>query len=571
MRIRNFLIFFVLLTGCSTLKPAVEPISLKENPEADAYYEKALTYYNGGKYDLAEPLLIELIKKYSSSTKVPAAQFLLSRIYYNLKDYERSIIASSDLIKNFPRSIYKEEAMVILGNCYRNKGENLKSAEIYFSVYTTTQDSSIRVRLIHPLKRLIKNYLSETELKGLLKKFSKSDVSEWLLFTLATKEFELKHFTEARKYLEEFLSRFPKSEDTGKAKEMLAQTTKPKTTESVSVKIGLICPLTGKYENYGQAVKEAVELALENDDSGKRVNLITVDSKGDPIVTLLETRNLIEKENVLALIGEVISMPTIVAAIEASNKQVAIISPTATEERISQIGNTIFQLNVASENQASLVANYAIRSLRLYNFAILYPNESKAIELANEFSDEILRLGGKIVAKEKFKKTMTDFRGPINRIHAANPQAIFIPAEPDEIVMIAPQIAYYGLKVQILGSDGWNSQQVVDLGESYVEGAIFSGTSVGLENPVSSQSFKRNFFNKYHKEPSVTNALGYDAMCLLLSVIRNGANDRGEIIDALKSTKNYQGVTGMIDLSKNRAAKQLILLTIRNKQIIPIR
>src|SRR5690606_22768224 len=82
------------------------------------------------------------------------------------------------------------------------------------------------------------------------------------------------------------------------------------------------------------------------------------------------------------------------------------------------------------------------------------------------------------------------------------------------------------------------------------------------------QNVVQKFQEKYGKPPIVFNALGYDAVKMLADAIeRAGSLDREEIKDAINSTENFEGVTGMITLDENRNPyKEVTIVTVKNGQ-----
>ena len=563
----------LLFAGCQTMQPAVDKKAGKSIPEANAALDKALQDYEAMRYQQVVEEVQGFLSTWPNSDKVEDAQFILAQCFYALRDYPRTGQAAGDLLKNYPRSKRRDEAYVLLGNAYRGQHDDARAAPAYLEAFTTTSDALLRERLRGPTKRVIEGRIGSEDLKNLYKRYGKTEAAPWILFSLGTKEAEAEHGADATKFLQEYLDRFPSGESVSRARELLEQMkfARPGSLpETKGLKIGLIAPLTGKYSTYGKAVKAGVELALEgyNKDAREKAELRDMDSQGDPIEALKAARTLIEREGVVALIGDAVSMPTIAAAAVADAEKTPLISPTATEERISTIGPYIFQLNVGQENQATILANYAIKTRRLFEIAILEPSEPKALELGKAFSDEVLRLGGTIMSTEKYPPGTTDFKAYVARLKRTSPQAVFVPGTPDEVLMIAPQFAFHDMAVALLGTEGFNSQKVLDMGGEAVEGAVFTGYAGSTG--ASSREFESRYRAKFSEDPSLPAALGYDAAGLLLEAVKAGARDRNGIRDALKGFSDYEGATGKLDITTRSASKHVRILTIKNKQVVPL-
>lgn len=563
----------LLFIGCQTMQPAVEGKAGKNILEANAAFDKILQDYEAMRYRQVSEEVQSFLSTYPNSDKGEDAQFLLTQCLYALKDYPETAQAATDLLKYYPRTRRRDETYVLLGNAYRGQHNDVLAAPAYLEALTTTSDELLRERLRGPTRRVIEGRLTPEDLRNLDKKYGKTEAAPWILFALATKESEAGRPGDASRYLQEYLNRFPSGDRASQARDLLEQLRFVKPgggTEAKGLTLGLILPLTGKYATYGKAIKAGVALALEGypRQSSEKIELKEIDSQGDPIEALKAAQTLITKEGVLALIGDAVSMPTIAAAAVADAEKTPLLSPTATEDRISSIGPYIFQLNVGQENQAAILAGHAIKSRRLFDIAILEPNDPRAIDQGKVFADEVLRLGGSIVATEKYPAGTTDFKAYVGRLKKANPQAVFAPGSPDEVLMIAPQFLFHDMSVVLLGTEGFNSQKVLDMGGTAVEGAIFTGysSSTGL----ASREFESRYRERNHEDPSLPAALGYDAAGLVLEAIAAGARDRNGLRDALKGISDYDGATGKLDLSTRNATKHVRILTIKNKQVVPV-
>ena len=114
---------------------------------------------------------------------------------------------------------------------------------------------------------------------------------------------------------------------------------------------------------------------------------------------------------VVAIIGPVRSETTVGAAAVANCEEVVLITPTATETGLTDIGPYVFQLNVTPQTQGAAIAEYAIDQLGLRRFAVLAVSDSYGKDLANAFTSEAERLGGTILSQEWYYEGATDF-GP---------------------------------------------------------------------------------------------------------------------------------------------------------------
>ncbi|HRT28058.1 MAG TPA: ABC transporter substrate-binding protein, partial [Syntrophales bacterium] len=116
--------------------------------------------------------------------------------------------------------------------------------------------------------------------------------------------------------------------------------------EADIVRIGVFLPMTGGVASYGQMGWAGIKTANELEPTvlGKKVELILVDEKSDKIEAANAVSRLIKKEKVVALIGTSTSGNTMAGAAIAEEARVPVVSPTATDPRVTQNRKYIFRV-----------------------------------------------------------------------------------------------------------------------------------------------------------------------------------------------------------------------------------
>jgi outer membrane protein assembly factor BamD len=104
------LLSFCLLTAC--VKQVLAPLDAADE------YERALSFFNAGKYVDALTSFERIIFYYASSEYVDDAQYWLARSYFAKKDYSQAILEFDYLIKNFTNSSFLEEAYLFRAKSY---------------------------------------------------------------------------------------------------------------------------------------------------------------------------------------------------------------------------------------------------------------------------------------------------------------------------------------------------------------------------------------------------------------------------------------------------------------------
>ena len=337
------------------------------------------------------------------------------------------------------------------------------------------------------------------------------------------------------------------------------------------VKIGVYLSLTGSTDSYGLSAKKGFDMALnEINESGgllgKNVRLITIDDASRSYMAVMAVKNLIEKEGVCSILGEVISARTHAAAPFCQAAEIPMVTPASTHPEVTNVGDYIFRTCFIDPFQGEVMASYAYNNLKLRTIATFMDLKNEySMNLGRIFNDKFAELGGKIITTEFYSEGDTDFSFQIRKLQNSAPQAVFLPGYFSEVSRIAVQARKLGLKIPFLGTDGWDSPRLLESAGKEMEGCYFSNHfSPEIDLPA-----VRNFVEKYRaaydgQTPDATAVLAYDAAMVLFDAIKRAGTDKPQIIrKALSETRDFPGVVGPITIDENRnAIKPAVILRI---------
>jgi branched-chain amino acid transport system substrate-binding protein len=217
------------------------------------------------------------------------------------------------------------------------------------------------------------------------------------------------------------------------------------------------------------------------------------------------------------------------------------------------------------------MAKFATETLKAKNVAILKDNKSDySLGLTEFFTGTFKGLGGAIVAEEAYSQGDTDFRGQLTAIKGKNPDAIYVPGYYTDVGVVARQARELGLKVPLLGGDGWESEKLFELGGSAINGSYFSNHYSSDDPTPRVQNFIKNYAQKFGSKPDSLAALGYDAAMVAIEAIkRTGSVDGAKLKDAIAQTKDHPGIAGSITLDANRnAVKPAVILQVKDDKAV---
>lgn len=339
---------------------------------------------------------------------------------------------------------------------------------------------------------------------------------------------------------------------------------------SDTILIGEVGSLTGSEATFGISARNGIELAINEANEtegvkGKRLAVRVYDSQGKPEEAAQAVTRLIAQDKVAIIIGEAASSVSMAMAEKAQAAKVPQITYTSTAPEVTQKGDYIFRVCFIDPFQGKVMAKFAKENLNLTQVAVLTDNKAAySIGLAKVFIEEFQKMGGQVVGNESYSKGDTDFRAQLTAIKKVKPQGVFVPGYYTDVGLIARQARELGLKVPLLGGDGWESEKLFELGGSALDGSYFSN-HYALDNPDPLlKAFAEKYQKVYGSQPDSVAALAYDATRLAIDAMKRAPDLSGKALrDAIAATKDFPGVAGKITINANRdAEKQAVVLKV---------
>ena len=154
---------------------------------------------------------------------------------------------------------------------------------------------------------------------------------------------------------------------------------------------------------------------------GQKLELVTEDDQSKPGQSATAVRKLITQDKVVAILGDATSSATLEAAPIAQDDKIPMITPTATNPRITEVGDFIFRVCFLDEFQGRVLARFAREKLNAEKiFTLTDVKQDYSVDLPKFFKDEFSKLGGTIVGEQSYSTGDTDFRAQLTSIRGSS-------------------------------------------------------------------------------------------------------------------------------------------------------
>jgi len=338
------------------------------------------------------------------------------------------------------------------------------------------------------------------------------------------------------------------------------------------IKAGEYASLTGKEAAFGQSSHKGTALAIDEVNLaggvlGKKIELITEDNQTKAGESATIVRKLISRDHVVAVLGEVATGRSLEAAPICQANKTPMISPSSTNPKVTEQGDYIFRVCFTDPFQGKLLSDFSLKTLKLQKVAIISDVASPySVGLAQYFKEPFVAAGGIIVAEQKFSSGDKDFNAQLTAIKAVNPDGIFVPCYYTEAGLIALQARQLGITVPMLGGDGWEAPELIQIGGEALKNTYYSTHFSSVKETPEVQKFVKAYRAKYNGEtPDSMAALGYDSALVLVDAIRRaGTTEGAKLRDAIAQT-DFVGATGRTKLNAQRdVPKAAVIITVEN-------
>ena len=153
-------------------------------------------------------------------------------------------------------------------------------------------------------------------------------------------------------------------------------------------------------------------------------------------------------------------------------------------------------------------------------------------------------------------------------VPVTNIDALFLPiSSPAEIGVVCSQLRYFNFQTQLLGTGNWYDANELEQNRQYANGVVFTTDAYVANDDPGYLEFADRFQLAFQYRPTENTLFGYDAMGLLLKVVRQGATHREEVVSALSRIRKFEGIHSKISFDEGRVNSYLTILQYRNRLI----
>jgi branched-chain amino acid transport system substrate-binding protein len=326
-------------------------------------------------------------------------------------------------------------------------------------------------------------------------------------------------------------------------------------------KIGGIFAITGRASFLGEPERNSMELLAEQINAagginGHPIELVIYDTEGDATKAVLNANKLIEKDNVLAIVGPSLSGTTLAVVPIVEKAQVPLVSCAASVKITTPVKKWVFKTPQTDVMAVAKIYEY-LKVQGVREIAILTVGNAFGDSGREQLIQQAPDYGFEMVTAEKFGPKDTDMTPQLTKIRALKPEAIICWGTNPGPAVVAKNMRQLGIEIPLYQSHGVASKKFIELAAEAANGIILPTGKILVAGDLPDSDPQKTVLLKYIDDyeakykMAISGFGGYawDGLQILAQALEKAGDDRAKIRDEIERISGYVGISGIFRFS----------------------
>ena len=325
--------------------------------------------------------------------------------------------------------------------------------------------------------------------------------------------------------------------------------------------VGAVFDITGPASPLGTPERDTARLVEEMVNrtggiNGHPLRLVIYDNGSEETKCVMAFKKLIEKDEVLAIVGPSQSGTTLAVVNIVEAAQVPLVSCAASIKIVSPVKKWVFKTpqndNFAVQKLIEYFRTHRIKRIAFINVANAFG--TSGLEQAQKLFPGY---GMSIIATESFGPTDTDMTAQLTRIRAANPDAVVCWGTNPGPALVTRNMRQLGMTQPLFMSHGVANRKFIELAGDAADGVIFPAGRLLVVDSIPKTDpryrvlarYSKLFQTKYGREADTFGGHAWDALHLVVAALKAVGPDRAKMRDYIEKTRGFVGTAGIFNFS----------------------
>lgn len=329
------------------------------------------------------------------------------------------------------------------------------------------------------------------------------------------------------------------------------------------IKIGALFAVTGPASPLGEPERDTavmLEKHFNNNGgiNGRPIRVIVRDTKGEETEALNAAMELIDRENVIAIIGPSRSGTTMALIERVQQAGVPLVSCAAARAITDPVKKFVFQVAPGDRDAVHRLYSYMQRE-GISKIATLTESSGFGIEGLKQLEALAPDYGIEIIAREEYADSDNDMTTQLTNIKGTEAQAVVCWGVGKAPALIARNMVQLGMQIPLFQSHGVANQRFIEAAGDAANGVIMPAAKLIVldqlpeDDPqhAALQQYHDMFVAEYHRAPDHYGGHAWDALHIVIEAIKRAGPDadRVAVRDEIENTKGFVGIGGVFTYS----------------------
>jgi len=334
-----------------------------------------------------------------------------------------------------------------------------------------------------------------------------------------------------------------------------------KDTAKAPIKIGGLFSITGPNSFLGEPERNSMQLLAEQINAkgginGRPLELVIYDDEGDEAKAVLNASKLIEKDQVLAIVGPSLTGTTMAVIPIVEKAQVPLISCAAGVKITTPVKKWVFKTPqtdvMAVAKLYEFMKRQGIRKIAVLSVSNAYGDSGR-----EQLLEQASGAGLQVVADEKFGASDADMTPQLTKLRGLNPEAIVCWGTNPGPAVVAKNMQQLGLKIPLYQSHGIASKKFIELAGTAADGIVLPTGKILVAKSLPDNDPQKPVLLKYiadyeAKYKSAVSGFGgyaWEGLDMIILALQKAGADRAKLRDEIEKVNGYVGISGIFRLS----------------------
>jgi branched-chain amino acid transport system substrate-binding protein len=329
-----------------------------------------------------------------------------------------------------------------------------------------------------------------------------------------------------------------------------------------TIRIGAILAITGPAANLGLPESRTLQMLVDDANAaggiaGRKIELFMKDSQGNAEKAVSFAKQLVEEQEVLAIIGPSTSGESMKLKSYCDENETILLSCAAAETIVNPVAHWVFKTPQMDSFAAQMIFT-TMKKLGITRIGAVVSNTGFGQGGKAQLEKLAPASGITLAITEVYESTATDLTSVLTKVQAQNVQAVVNWSVEPAQSLVPKNMKQMGFEVPLFQSHGFGNINYVVMAGKAADGIIFPAGRLLVADALPAghpqkqvlSAYKKEYEAKFKEDVSTFGGHAFDAFIILTEAVkRTGSTDRAKVRDAIEGLKGFAGTGGIFNFS----------------------